>query len=71
MISLEISNIVQLLTDVDLIETKEDGHLNLSEIMYLGEYLERCGISWREAWNSCLTDLDENFYTTCKPSKQP
>lgn len=54
---------------MDSIETKEDGHLNLSEIFYLERHLLRNGISWTDAWNACLADLDENYYTTGKFNK--
>ncbi|KAI8378759.1 hypothetical protein EDC96DRAFT_172759 [Choanephora cucurbitarum] len=48
---------------VDIIESKEDGHLNRCEIALLTLYLEESEISWDEAWKVCLNDLDNGYFT--------
>ncbi|KAL9539546.1 hypothetical protein MBANPS3_010200, partial [Mucor bainieri] len=60
----DIHDISTWIRDVDSIETKEDGHLNTAEIALLQTYLNRTGISWRDAWVHCLGDLDDNLYTS-------
>lgn len=62
--SLEIAPIKEYLSDIAAIDTPEDGHLNLSEIRLLEEYLERSRLSWAEAWSTCLSDFNDNHYTT-------
>lgn len=64
---LEINDISAWVKDVDSIETKEDGHLNLAEIELLQRHLNRAGISWANAWENCMIDLDDNIYTSRKP----
>ncbi|GAN02471.1 hypothetical protein MAM1_0022d01915 [Mucor ambiguus] len=60
----EINDICIWVKDVDSIEKKEDGHLNLAEIAVLQRYLNRAGITWASAWEDCLADLDDNLYAT-------
>ncbi|CAO3656706.1 unnamed protein product [Mucor fragilis] len=60
----EINDISTWVKDVESIETKEDGHLNLAEIALLQRYLNRAGISWSNAWEQCMIDLDDNLYTS-------
>ncbi|KAL7309654.1 hypothetical protein PS15m_010511 [Mucor circinelloides] len=60
----EINDISAWVKDVDSIETKEDGHLNLAEIELLQRHLNRAGISWANAWENCMIDLDDNIYTS-------
>ncbi|KAF1801561.1 hypothetical protein FB192DRAFT_1373444 [Mucor lusitanicus] len=60
----DIHDISTWIRDVDSIETKEDGHLNLAEIALLQKHLNRAGISWANAWEQCLIDLDDNLYTS-------
>lgn len=62
----EINDISTWVKDVESIETKEDGHLNLAEIALLQRYLNRAGISWSNAWEQCMIDLDDNLYTSRK-----
>ncbi|CAO3619666.1 unnamed protein product [Mucor hiemalis] len=60
----EISAVKQYLVDIDQIDALEDGHLNLTEIRLLEGYLDRCQVSWNQAWMSCLKDFNDNHYTT-------
>lgn len=50
--------------DVDQIDTLADGHLNLSEIKLLEDYLNKGRLTWTEAWSACLQDFNDNHYTT-------
>lgn len=63
---IEISAVKQYLVDIDQIDALEDGHLNLTEIRLLEGYLDRCQVSWNQAWMSCLKDFNDNHYTTGK-----
>lgn len=65
-VCIEITTIKRFLTDIDQIDSLEDGHLNLAEIRLLEVYLDRCQIPWNQAWLSCLHDFNENYYTTGK-----
>lgn len=49
---------------MDVIDSLGEGHLNHSEIRLLKEYLDRSRLTWNEAWSTCLSDFNDNHYTT-------
>ncbi|KAG2198981.1 hypothetical protein INT47_013165 [Mucor saturninus] len=60
----EISAVEEYIKDVEVIDTLADGHLNHSEIRLLKDYLDRSRLTWNEAWATCLSDFNDNHYTT-------